>query len=240
MRILYAIPQYNEIKFTSQCLTTLFNSPKPTDIDIIVIDNGSTESLRPLKKFPVEIHIMPKNLKWLGTFNYLVKNFFKKYDFIIYSNNDVLVCRNFLINYYRTISGGGRFGILAPHYNDVNRFQHLRGQNYNTFQAGSSTINIVPYVDGTIFSVSKELYERIGGFDPIFKKCGGWGADIDYCIRAKRQKFKIGVSNSLYFDHIKSITSRKYEPNRPAYYGTFQHLLRNKYRQNLENLMMKV
>lgn len=67
---------------------------------------------------------------------------------------------------------------------------------------------------GSLFAMTRKVYETIGGFDEQFK---GYFSDLDYRHRLLDAGFRIGMNRSLVVKHIAKATYKKTDPNDDEY-----------------------
>lgn len=69
---------------------------------------------------------------------------------------------------------------------------------------GNAESRPVPWIDWCCPVVRREAWERVGGFD---ESVAGYGADIDWCTRAKALGWRFYVSDRFSVHHIGSATA---------------------------------
>jgi GT2 family glycosyltransferase len=98
----------------------------------------------------------------------------------------------------------------------------------------------VSYVDGTCIGITRRVFHKIGYLDSDFLTSGGWGADIDYCIRAKKENIRIGVIMNTYLDHLGHQTSIRFDQNRSSFNFLFREILKRKYGKDYVKLWYRL
>lgn len=73
---------------------------------------------------------------------------------------------------------------------------------------------------GSLWAQTREVYERLGGFDTRFTK--GTHEDLDHMVRAKREGFKIGKNHAITVGHVGRATMDKLYPNQEDFYESQQ------------------
>lgn len=73
---------------------------------------------------------------------------------------------------------------------------------------------------GSLWAMTRKVYETLGGFDEDFKK--GTFEDKDYYLRAKRAGFKIGKNHAMEVGHIGRATMDKIYPDREDFFENRQ------------------
>ncbi len=65
----------------------------------------------------------------------------------------------------------------------------------------SGKYNLVEFVSGSFMVISKEVIDSIGLFDTRF---GMYYEDVDYCVRASRAGFKVGIDTQTEYEHFET------------------------------------
>ena len=181
-------------QLTRNCLDSLeYGRPD----EVIVVDDGSPQFYR---FRGVDKHIIrgtnggfPEcaNTGWEGATG----------DILILSNNDI------------QYTPGWLEGILEP-FKQGYDIAHIRVSDAD----GMSTEDGITEDDyfGSLWAQTREVYEKLGGFDERFKK--GTFEDKDYFIRAKKAGFKIGKNNAAVVEHIGRATMDKLYPEREDFH----------------------
>ena len=117
-------------------------------------------------------------------------------DILILSNNDI------------TYTPGWYAGILKP-FSEGYDISHINVSDSN----GRTTRDEITEDDyfGSLWAMTRKVYETIGGFDERFKN--GTFEDKDFYVRAKRAGFRIGKNHAAYVEHIGRATMDTLYPN---------------------------
>ena len=193
--------------------------------ELIVVNDGSkketTDYLESLKDI---IYIKNEtNLGWCKAINQGIEK--SKGEFVVFSNNDVVVTPNWDKKLLRHFELDKKLGVLGPISSKVNGFQHIdfnkEGVNFH-------------YTDALMFfftMVRREVIDKIGGLDERFG-IGGQD-DTDYCIRARDAKFMVGIARDTFVYHYGSATYREMFHHNNEYSKEFSQsrrkILENKY-----------
>jgi GT2 family glycosyltransferase len=189
------IPVHNQITLTDQCLKSITeHTPQP--VNIIIIDNGSTEDIASL---PYEFSYIRNNTNtgWVHAINQGLCQT-KDSDLVILLNNDTEVTPGWLtyiIDIFRHLPN---VGLVGPLSNAPN----------NPYQYGAPAENpitrryishAVPKLTGFCLALSRPLIDTIGGLDPIFG-IGNFDDD-DYIARAILSGYECRVALASYVTH---------------------------------------
>lgn len=152
------------------------------------------------------------NMNWLHSCNMgLLQGVRENYSHVLLLNDDVQLSGKFLeemiISATRTNEGNFKlgfhpFGITAPLYNGFwgEKQREVPWKNLENRRPAYH----VNYVDGTCMLVSTELVEKIGVLDSSFGS-PGWGADVDYCFRARQADALVKICPNAYVSHDKEV-----------------------------------
>lgn len=215
-KISIIFPNFNGGKEPLDCLESIekINYPK-SKIQIIVIDNGSTDGSREIieKRFKwVKLIKNPKNLGFAKAINQGIKLARSSYIFI--TNDDIVFETNSLKNlveYSLKDSQVGIIGGLMYKKNPRkeistagNRMNLLTG---NVFSCPNpQKIKEPGWIPGCGMLVKKDVVDKIGLLDDLFTYSF---EDYDYCLRAKAAGFKVLYLPSAIFWHRVSTTANK-------------------------------
>lgn len=200
------ILNYDRKEDTCECL----NSIKGIDYNnfkTLVLDNGSTDgSVDYLKKkFPwIEMIENHKNLGFAQGNNVGIKYALRKEaDFILILNNDTVVSSSLLNDLLEEVAKDRTIGIAGPkilYYHRRDRIWFAGGRAYlwlgNTWHIGSRCKNSLnfqkiieeDYQTGCALLIKREVIDKIGMFDPGYT---AYFEDVDLCLRAKKEGFKV-------------------------------------------------
>lgn len=186
------ILNYNTKKLTRECIRSIHRYTKNTDYEILVLDQGSSDgSPAILKRINnIQEHLLDKNLGFAGGHNYLMARC--KGEYICLLNSDTIVCKDWLIQMKQKLDDG--YGIVAP-----------LQRNPITKEVRKHPIKKeMKYVSGFCMLFKRSLVDDIGTLDEQFEI--GCGEDNDYCERARRAGYKLGIADKVIIDHYGQAT----------------------------------
>lgn len=183
---------------------------------VALFDNSGSfpeSKIQNLKK--VELIRSGCNLNWLASNNLGAMMALEgNYDYVCFMNDDVLLSGDFFKGILRTFEVADNPGVVVPRYNGsfCKAASHKKATPKN-WQPQDKDIE-VNYTDGTCMTVPVEVIKKVGFFDPSFR-FPNWGADVDYCYRARQKGYKCYVScrSMLWHNHKRGGTSAS------VYYG---------------------
>jgi GT2 family glycosyltransferase len=210
---------FNRASLTRKCLKHLWKHTTGGHFEILVVDNGSSvEDLRHLAEAPG-----PFTLLQLGSNRYFSEgnNIGAEHSrgrHIVFLNNDAFVTKGWLEPLITVLEHRPNAGGVGPRfiYPD-GRLQEAGAfvdEDGYSIQVGNSDIHdvadqfrerIVDYCSAACLAVTREAFELVGGFDPVYEPA--YYEDADLC-------FKIGSLGKHIFYcpystvvHIKNATS---------------------------------
>lgn len=209
MKTSIIILTYNQLSFTKQCLDSIYQNTNEEDIEIIIIDNGSSDgTIDYLKKSP--------GLKTV--FNETNAGFAKGCNqgldiatgqSILFLNNDTIVTKNWLESMITLLYRDEKIGMVGPVSNYVNGPQQIPvdysnieaiqdfSSKYCENQRGKS--KLVLRLVGFCLLVKRELLDKIGGFDERFEY--GSFEDDDLCLRAVQAGYQLQIVMDSFIHH---------------------------------------
>jgi len=208
---------WNNFKDTYELLKSLSRVPEVGDlVHVIVVDNGSTDNsgFKLRRIFPKYRFIFSnKNLGYSGGINLAINKYLDEYKYFYIINNDTIVTEDFISSINDVITSK-KFDIFSPiilYYNtdfiwfgggklSVFGFtKHLfKGKRYSNIKNKLPKYFTTDFVTGCAMVVNKNVFENIGLFDETFFM---YGEDTDFCLRARRAGYRIGIVNSATVYH---------------------------------------
>ncbi|MCW4047206.1 MAG: hypothetical protein NWE99_06555 [Candidatus Bathyarchaeota archaeon] len=184
----------NQVR-TRNCLNSLLKAASrlkehvtSVKTSILIVDNSDNFNLENCQSESCEVmYYSPgKNLGFAGACC-LAANLLKKCSILIFSNNDVILHENSLVNLFETMKELPEMGALQPLVILENSFKVdslgltsnalMQGFNYSnwsihpirTFVLENGLKVLESFgIDGMFFMISKEIWDETGGWDPEF------------------------------------------------------------------------
>jgi GT2 family glycosyltransferase len=201
-RVLVVVPVLGHHDMTHELLADL--SRERDRVDVVVVDNGGD--------YPAvgnEAVVRPgTNLGWaagtnLGTTEHLRSD----HAGVVWLNNDTRLSDEFVDGLGRA-GEATQAGIVGPFYDCFWRHQRLaRDTNLAGYRRKAAHFR-VPFVDGVCMYVTAPTIAEIGVLDAETFGLVGWGADVDYCLRARAAGIDIVVTRLSFLHHDKSVTGK--------------------------------
>ncbi len=217
MKVGVVVLNYNGWENTLECVESLKRCRKYfRDVDIIVIDNNSTDGSQAhlAKLRDVSLILNNENLGYSGGNNIGIKSaLISKCEYVLIINNDTYVNELFLKNIFKSKE---RYAISSPKIYFAPGFEfhkdrysktdlgkviwyaggqidwsNIIGMHIGVDEVDTGQFNEKKKIDfatGACMLVKKEVFEKIGMFD---EKYFLYLEDMDFCVRAKKAGFKI-------------------------------------------------
>ena len=202
MKLAIVILNWNGKNDTLACLQSL-----PTDYLIVVVDNGSADdSVEAIRKQFPRVTLIPtgENLGYAGGNNVGIQHALsQEADLVFLLNNDTIVdkeCIPALLRQAQESPQIGIFGAYPLRMNEPTKLDHLGGI-WNRSTASFKLIGLgasdgykasesLDYVCGCSILVRRSVFETIGYLEEKFFL---FWEEADFCVRAKKAGFEVGV-----------------------------------------------
>lgn len=216
MKFSVVIPVKNQDKIVRMCLDSIYRHNK--DEDIIVIDDGSTESS--LIDYLESTHISNKNWKFLRnnisqghtkTCELGIKN--SECENIFFLNSDTIVAKNSLHILSRVLDKNENIAVVGPKTSSASGIQLNKEAFDNRFKWSLDDIEEfarkceileeiyqdVDLVNGFCFGVKRSVFNDVGGFDQTLQ-C--YGNEKELLIRIRNAGYKTVYVQNSYVHHF--------------------------------------
>jgi hypothetical protein len=195
------ILNWNGLKDTAECLESLKKNTYP-NYEIIIVDNGSKNDqgavLEEKYKGYIKVIKNKDNLGFAGGNNVGIKHAIDAgSEFILVLNNDVIVEKDFLRFLVEDLMKDKTAGIAGPvNYDYYNPQKIISMGRIMNFWSGNAVHIFRPVKNkseldaiwGCCMLIKKDVFLKIGYFyEPYFLTF----EEIDFCVKAKKQGFKI-------------------------------------------------
>jgi GT2 family glycosyltransferase len=237
---------HNHLQLTRQCLDSLAQSRLKVKWEVLCVDNGSSESLRPLLdefggRIPgLRILRNSENLSYSRANNRAVRD--AAGQVLIFLNNDVIVQSDTLALMFDAMESDEFMGVaggklLFPESYLVQHggiAQMLWGFASNFGVGASADAAVVANkremmaVTGALLCIRRSLFESIGGFGEEYI----WGyEDLDICMKVRRTGKKVMYVPQVTAVHAESSTLKEsrleseFESNYRLFRSAWDHWL---------------
>ncbi len=192
------IPVYNKIDYTLACLDSIARHPPQASIEILVVDDGSsdTTATRLASRDDIRYLRNPKNLGFVGSCNRGAQA--ARGEFILFLNNDTVVLEGWLDHLVQTFADVPDAGLVGSKllYPD-GRLQEAggivwadaSGWNWGRLADPSAPefnfMRDVDYCSGASLLIRRRLFTDLGGFDERYAPAYYEDTDLAFAVRAQ-------------------------------------------------------
>lgn len=236
-KISIVIPVFNALSHTKQCLEALLKVMEDDHIEIIVIDNGSTDGtsvwLQKMQNDYPEINIIANtyNRGFAPAVNQGINQSLGEK--VVILNNDTIPGKGWLTNLSNALDSDNALGIVSPVTNYVGEGLQvdphavdITPKDVDLYSMRICRRESTVYVSRRLVffcvMLRRSMIDRIGVLDEGFIR--GNFEDDEYCARAIMFGYKLGVVNNAFVYHHGSAT---FKSNKLDY---VQHYEENKVR----------
>ncbi|KAA0577944.1 glycosyltransferase [Azospirillum sp. B21] len=223
------IPCLNQQVYTAECLASIDRSlPSNFDIEVIIADNASSDPLYEVISNNSEIRIIRfgENIGFGPACNRAAEIARGKYLFFL--NNDAQIspgCLEVLVNVMEDIENGTKIGAVGPKILSFDGTLQEAGCLLN--RDGTGTLigfgrdhetprynyrRAVEHVSGAAVLIRKQIFEEVGGFDPIYAPAYCEDADLSMKLR-KRGLHIVYEPSSIVAHHLSKTTNSSSSQN---------------------------
>lgn len=231
IRYSFIIPVKDQINLTRDCLLSWFayTSEFLPNSEVLIVDDGSNEQTQGfLSKLPAPIRVIThtENMGFACSNNRAASEAKGKY--LILLNNDLILQRGWLdamlsiaeSSKEEQVVGNVQLSKITGRVDHVGKFFDENGdpRHFGQLHPGLFPWNPpvdymeCPSVTAACWLVHRSLFLRMGGFDEAY--INGY-EDDDFCMRARKQGYRIGVAlKSWIFHYVSTSSGRKTHENK--------------------------
>jgi len=195
MKISVVVTNWNGIDLLQKNLETIIKHSPEADEIILADDDSEDNSISFAKKLQkkyskLKIISHKKNLGFGENSNFAVNQ--AKGDLIVMLNNDIIPHPKFITHSLKHFSDPKVFGVGFAELGHENWARFFWSEGYLQHEPGTNHINkthISGWVSGGSSIIRKSLFQKLGGFDPIYKPF--YGEDLDLGYRAWKSGYTL-------------------------------------------------
>jgi len=215
---------FNQRQVTDDLLNSIIKYNTYSNIEIIVIDNGSDINSIPYwdTKYPEFIFIRSeKNLGFAGGNNLGIHS--ATGDFLFLVNNDTIFTSNLIDSLLQTLIENSGVGVISPkllYYDQPNLLQYVGYTEMNYYTARNSCVGQfeidngqynsitgkTAFAHGAAMMVRRSVINKVGLMAENFFL---YYEELDWCARIKKAGFEIWINTNAVIYHKESISVGK-------------------------------
>lgn len=212
---------YNNIAFTRACLASLEEQTQYAAIEIIVVDNASTDGS---PDFLAQWAAGAANRKLIlnsDNRGFAAANnqglAIASGDYLVLLNNDTYVTQGWVRTLFKHLQRDPSIGLIGPVTNNIGNQAKIHiqydGMDQMLVEAGRYTRAHIgqtfPLQTAAFFCVmfSRSVYERVGDLDEAFGR--GFFEDDDYCRRVEQLGLRVVCAEDVFIHHHLSASFNK-------------------------------
>jgi O-antigen biosynthesis protein len=217
MKISVIVTNWNGLPLLKKNLETIIQkSPEADEIilaDDCSDDNSVSFAKKLQKKYPkLKLVAHKKNFGFGANSNDAVKK--AKGDLVVLLNNDILPHPKYITNTLKHFSNSDVFGVGFAELGHENWARFFWKNGYLQHEPGIKNINkvhISGWVSGGSSIIRKSLFEKLGGFDPVYKPF--YSEDLDLGFRAWKSGYTLLWEPKSVVEHKHESTMSKFSVN---------------------------
>ncbi len=238
---------WNGIEYTKKCLQTVHDHLKDTSINVIVVDNGSTDGtvdyLRSLDWVTPVFN--EKNLGFVRGNNMGIEMAGPDSDIILLNNDIEIYDPSWIEKLQTTAYADGTIGIVGcrirrPDGTLQHAGTYMPEISYRGYQIGGREKDINQYymdrdVEGVVFAcvyIKSTVVGKIGGLDSAYFS---YYEDTDYCLAAKAAGFRVVVCGSLTVLHHEHVATKINRVDHDDFFLKSQRVFKQKWKNHFQN-----
>lgn len=185
------IPTYNQYKYTKSCLWSILKNTPKIPYEIIIGDDCSQDETQNIADHIKGLKFIRHEQKEGFLLNVNKTVSFAKGEYIVLMNNDIVAQKNWLKYLLKIIKSDKNIGYVGARYLYADGTNQEVGSllDKEAFSHSQKTYSLVDQVKEVDFCsacgvlLKKATWDKVGGFDAIFKPA--YYEDVDLCFKIK-------------------------------------------------------
>lgn len=210
MRVSVVIPCHNGAELTAGCIHSLLAQQDPHALEILVVDNGSSDDTPRLGQMAPQVRVLRQshNRGFAGGVNAGIRAATAEHVLVL--NNDTLAATNMLAELQRALVGQCNVGAVSPVSNLVKGAAMLPVGKAGADAVGREQIAAdlaaapplqdVDTLAGLCLLVPRTTFDRVGLFDERFGH--GNFEDDDFSLRMRLHGMRLFVAHRAFLHHV--------------------------------------
>ncbi len=215
------IVTYNNLSLNELCLRSLFHETDWPNLEVIVVDNGSTDGTRDLLQAMASQHpnlrtiLNEANRGFAAANNQGLREAIGQY--LVLLNNDTAVTRGWLSTLIRHLSNDKEIGLIGPVTNEIGNEAKVAAGYRSLSEMPAWAAEYVRQHDGDLFEIPmlamfcvamrRDVFKRVGFLDERFGI--GMFEDDDYARRVIAAGYQIRCARDSFVHHAGSASFKK-------------------------------
>jgi GT2 family glycosyltransferase len=217
MTTLVIIKHFRYTELTDACLASIKASMLPAGTDVLVVDST------PDADYVYGDVRVVKSDNALGLIESLNRAIDGQHDLYVCLNNDTVVHPRWLVSLQAVFERDARVGVAAPLYDQpgggllelVPPFppdHQERAAWLDAHLDPNDGVEVTRHVDNCVWAFPQRLVSQIGLPDGAFPGAG-WGANLDYCYRARVAGWLVVAARGSFISHRHRATYGRIDPD---------------------------
>lgn len=215
------IVTYNNLELNKLCLQSLFTNTEWPNIEVIVVDNASTDGTREYlngaasRHYNLRVILNDENRGFASANNQGLS--IARGDYLVLLNNDTAVPRGWLSALIRHLAGDESIGLIGPVTNEIGNEAKVKVQYSNltgmpAWAAGYTRQHdceefVIPMLAMFCVAMRRSVFEKVGMLDERFGM--GMFEDDDYSRRVVVAGYEIRCTRDSFVHHVGGASFQK-------------------------------
>lgn len=212
---------YNNLELTKACLASLDTHSNYTNIEIIVVDNASTDGSPEYLRNWVDradnrrLQLNNDNLGFAAANNQGLA--IARGDYLVLLNNDTYVTPGWVSTLYRHLKRDATLGIIGPVTNNIGNeariqihystMEEMISESQKYTRAHIGQLHKLHTAAFFCVMLPRSIYEKVGPLDEAFGR--GFFEDDDYCRRIQLLGYSVACAEDVFIHHHLSASFSK-------------------------------